>query len=172
MKKCKVCTNIYKPFSTTQCVCSTSCAIKHARLKAQKQADDEFKVRKREFKANDIKLRKRTAQNAFNAYIRKRDESQVCISCQRRHTGQYHCGHFKTTAARPDLRFNEDNCHKQCAPCNSHLSGNIENYRPNLIERIGRKRFDALEFEAKVKYTCAEYKEIELKYKKKLKDLL
>lgn len=135
----------------------------------KKQKDKLHKERKDNLKANDKSLRTKEAQKAFNAYIRKRDEIEPCISCQRHHTGQYHAGHFKTTAARPDLRFNEDNCHKQCAPCNNHLSGNIGEYIVHLILKIGQQRFDALTPVKQVKYTCEELKEIELKYKNKLR---
>ena len=41
--------------------------------------------------------------------------------------------------------MHEDNCHKQCAPCNTHLSGNLVLYRVNLIQRIGLARVEALE---------------------------
>lgn len=84
------------------------------------------------------------AQQAFNEFIRYRDRGEACISCGRHHEGQYHAGHFRTTGANPELRFNEDNCHRQCAPCNNHLSGNLIAYRPALIAKIGQARFDAL----------------------------
>jgi hypothetical protein len=51
--------------------------------------------------------------------------------------------------ARPDLRFDLDNIHKQCAPCNEHLSGNIANYRIELVKRIGQAGVDRLEGPAK-----------------------
>lgn len=168
-KKCVICKKEFKPFQTTQRACGITCALVHAKQKHAKKADKKHKELKRTFRANDVKLRKKVAQAAFNAYIRNRDDKEPCISCQKHHKGQYHCGHYKTTAARPDLRFNEDNCHKQCSACNNYLSGNIENYRPNLIDKIGQARFDALELEKSVKYTCADYKEIELQYKEKLK---
>jgi len=124
---------------------------------------------KREFKANDVKLRKKMAQAAFNKYVRCRDEKLPCISCGRFHKGQYHAGHYKTTGAHSELRFNEDNCHKQCSPCNLHLSGNIEHYRPNLIEKIGESRFIRLESaHTPIKFTCLQLKAIENYYKKKL----
>jgi hypothetical protein len=61
------------------------------------------------------------AQHAFNEFIRYRDRDFPCISCGRHHDGQYHAGHFRTTGASPELRFDEDNCHKQCSACNNHL---------------------------------------------------
>ena len=143
-----------------------------AEKQVQKAINKQHSKRKREFKDNDVKLRKKTAQTAFNKYIRLRDEKEPCISCQRHHSGQYHAGHYKTTGAHSELRFNEDNCHKQCSVCNNHLSGNIEHYRPNLIEKIGRKAFDILEGPHSIKkYSPADYKEIELHYKEKLLSL-
>ena len=128
---------------------------------------------KKQFQANDIKLRKKMAQTAFNAFIRKRDEKESCISCDKPKdwSGQWHSGHYKTTKARPDLRFNEDNCHKQCSVCNNFLSANIEVYMPSLISKIGKDRFNALTLERQVKYNCEQLKAIELKYKTKLKEL-
>jgi hypothetical protein len=172
MKKCRICKKEFSPFLSTAVVCSPRCALDYTRKKASAAADKAFNIKKRKFNANDVKKRKKVAQAAFNAYIRKRDEKLPCISCNRHHSGQYHAGHFKTTAARPDLKFNEDNCHKQCSACNNHLSGNIENYRPNLIEKIGRKRFDLLELDQVVRYLASDYKVIELKYKEMLKDML
>jgi len=173
LKKCKICKNEFSPFQTTQRVCGVSCSLVHAREKENKKNTAKHQELKREFKLNDIKLRKKTAQAAFNKFIRLRDKSLPCISCQRHHSGQYHAGHFKTTGAHSELRFNEDNCHKQCSVCNNHLSGNIENYRPNLIKKIGRKAFDILEGPHSIKkYSPADYKEIELHYKAKLKALI
>ena len=139
--------------------------------KVKKLEKKEDNLRKKLFKASDIKLRKKAAQTAFNKFIRLRDEKESCISCQNHHKGQYHAGHYKTTAARSDLRFNEDNCHKQCSACNNHLSGNIEHYRPNLIKKIGIKRVEALEVQEIIKWDCEMYSEIEAKYKAKLKEL-
>ena len=77
------------------------------------------------------------AQAAINKYVRIRDLKYPCISCGRHHQGQYHAGHYKTTGAYPELRFNLRNIHKQCSVCNNHLSGNIMNYRINLVNKKG-----------------------------------
>jgi hypothetical protein len=77
------------------------------------------------------------AQTEFNKFIRLRDADQPCISCGRHHTGQYHAGHFLSVGARPELRFTESNVHKQCAPCNTHLSGNAVLFRRGLIAKLG-----------------------------------
>lgn len=163
--------------------CKDTCAIRFAQdkreadrlrkiRKLEKETKQKHAAKKREFKLNDRTLRDREAQKAFNAFIRARDAHLPCISCGRHHEGQYHAGHYKTRGAHPELRFEELNCHKQCAPCNNHLSGNIANYRPNLLLKIGQEKLDWLEgpHEPK-KYTCEELKEIEDLYKKKLKEL-
>jgi hypothetical protein len=87
----------------------------------------------------------REAQQAVNAYVRARDADLPCISCGRWHDGQWHAGHYLSTGARPNLRFDEQNIHKQCQPCNTHLSGNLVNYRRRLIEKIGIDAVEGLE---------------------------
>ena len=146
--------------------------VKRAIKKKEKEVKKVHAKEKREFKLNDVKIRKKAAQQAFNKFIRLRDDKLPCISCGRFHKGQYHAGHYKTTGAHSELRFDENNCHKQCAPCNNHLSGNIENYRPNLIDKIGREAFDVLNgLHTLIKYVASDYKEIELHYKAKIKAL-
>ena len=77
-----------------------------------------------------------------------------------------------SVGGNPELRFEELNCHKQCAPCNNHLSGNVGEYRINLINKIGLEQVEWLEGPHELqKLTCEDLKAIELKYKKKLKAL-
>ena len=85
------------------------------------------------------------AQTAFNAFVRERDADQPCISCGRWHTGQYHAGHYLSVGARPELRFTETNVHKQCAPCNTHLSGNAVLFRRGLVAKLGMELVEWLE---------------------------
>ncbi|WP_272668177.1 recombination protein NinG [Providencia sp. PROV117] len=144
--------------------------LKKERQQKEKESRDKLKIRKLAVKP--LKYFTQQAQNAFNAYIRYRDRNEPCISCERFHEGQYHAGHYRTTGANPELRFNEDNCHKQCAPCNNHLSGNIEKYTPNLIAKIGQERFDILMgFHELPKWKREDYERIRDHYRKKLKEL-
>jgi len=137
----------------------------------QKKADQALKAKKLEVKPRSYWIKR--AQAAFNAYIRQRDSDQPCISCQRHHAGQYHAGHYRTVGACPELRFDEDNCHKQCAPCNNHLSGNLVKYRVNLILKVGIKRVEWLEGNHDAKhYSIDDIKQIEKTYKEKLKQLI
>ena len=118
----------------------------------------------------------RDAQRAFNAYIRARDVDLPCISCgdftPMTRGGDYDCGHYRSVGANPELRFEELNAHKQCKRCNSHLSGNIVNYRIGLLMRIGEEKVAWLEgpHEPK-KYTIEDLKAVIATYRAKLKAL-
>ncbi len=169
-KTCKICKKQYQPLRALQSVCSFECSYTHARtirVKAERKETKELKV-KLKTKAEWLK----EAQAIFNQYIRLRDKDAPCISCQRFHTGQYHAGHYKTTGSHPELRFNEFNVHKQCAPCNNHLSGNIINYRLNLVKKIGLDEVEWLESNHTAnKYTIDDIKALKVLYKQKIKAL-
>jgi hypothetical protein len=112
------------------------------------------------------------AQASFNAWIRARDADKPCISCGRMHDGQWHAGHYLSTGARPELRFEPYNCHKQCAPCNTHLHGNLVLYRTALIERIGLIRVKRLEGpHPPAKLTIEDLRAIRDEYRRKLKEM-
>ena len=159
--------------------CAISCAIEYgiakadkARAKAKKAKDKEHNKRKRSLKDNDRSFQLKKTQQLFNKYIRLRDNDSPCISCGKHHMGQYHAGHYRSVGSAPELRFDSANCWKQCAPCNNHLSGNLVNYRINLIARHGVEIVDYLEGPHKPKrYTIAELKELQVKYSQKIKEL-
>lgn len=187
-RKCTVCREWFHPVRAEQYVCSYECACVHGKAandaaKAEKQRKEK-KRRLEEEKADRQRQAERRmavkplsyfikqAQHAFNEFIRYRDRDLPCISCGRHHDGQYHAGHFRTTGASPELRFDEDNCHKQCSACNNHLSGNLTAYRPALIAKIGQARFDALMgSHALPKWTRDDYIRIRDEYREKLRDL-
>lgn len=156
-----------------QKACSPKCALMLVEDKKAKDHRKEIREKKKKLKTRAQHLRE--AQIAFNDFIRERDKDQPCISCGRFHKGQWHAGHFYSVGAHPDLRFNEDNVHRQCQPCNTHLSGNIHNYRKNLPDRIGQKAFDVLDrvdsnFKP-LKLTIEQIQGIKAEYRKKLRDL-
>lgn len=173
-RKCAVCREEYTPrrigLKITKVCLNAACVLDWAqgvRAKDLKRQEREQAMinaqKKRDFLANDIRHQKEKAQKAFNKYIRLRDAELECISCDKPAVwgGQWHAGHFKTVGARPDLRFNEDNVHKQCSVCNNHLSGNLNNYRDGLIAKIGIERVLALDVVGEpVKYTAQHYASI------------
>lgn len=140
------------------------------RLREAQRAREEHKKAKERVKTRGEWLRE--AQAEFNKYIRLRDHGEPCISCQRHHQGQYHAGHYRTVGSSPELRFEELNVMKQCQPCNNHLSGNLVEYRKNLIKKIGLDKVEWLEGPHDPKhYTIDDIKEIKDKYKKLARDL-
>ena len=78
----------------------------------------------------------------------------------------------RSVGACPELRFCELNVHKQCSACNNHKSGNIVEYRINLVKKIGVEQVEWLEgsHEPK-KYTIEQIKSIQTEYKNKLREL-
>lgn len=162
-KTCKACGDKFAPDRPLQVVCSVPCAWAYT---AKENAKTDRRLT-REAKAK-LKTRRdwlREAQVAFNRYIRTRDMGRPCISCGRHHTGQIHAGHYLSTGARPELRFDERNVHAQCAPCNNHLSGNIVLYRKGLIAKIGLEAVNALEGPHEPKhYTVDDLKQIKAHY--------
>ncbi|MCV4287889.1 recombination protein NinG [Pseudomonas capsici] len=176
-KKCAHCGEAFQPTKMGQKACGPACALAMAPVnqeRARKALDEverkEIKVRKEALKSRSDHLK--DAQRAFNAYIRARDEDQPCISCGRHHQGKYDAGHYRTTAANPELRFEPLNCHKQCVPCNQHKSGDILNYRLGLLVRIGQEKVDWLEGPHEPKrYTIEDLKAIKAECRAKIKEL-
>ena len=115
----------------------------------------------------------RETERSVNAYVRTRDKGMPCISCGRFHDGQWHAGHYRSKGSAPHLRFDaERNIFRQCAPCNTYLSGNLINYRRGLIARIGIADVELLEADSTPrKYTIDELKAIKAKYTAMTKEL-
>ena len=178
-RRCAVCREVYTPkrigLKITKVCLNAACVLDWAQGIRAKEAEKTARVRKKAFLDDDKSFQRAKAQKAFNEFIRLRDAALGCISCEKpaNWQGQWHAGHYKTTGARPDLRFNEDNCHKQCSVCNNHLSGNLGNYRASLYQKIGMERFADLEFDPVElkKITAADYKNIHTTYSAKVKEL-
>ena len=164
---CTQCPRTFVRRNSMQRVCSPRCAAKSVR-EQRKAEKAEFKRRKEAAKPRAQWLKE--AQAAFNAWVRTRDAHLPCVSCGRHHGGQYHSGHYLSTGARPELRFEPANCHKQCQPCNTHLHGNLVLYRTELIRRIGLAEVERLEgpHPAK-KHTADDLRAIRDDYRARLK---
>ena len=173
-KKCKArsCGKWFQPVRPLQVVCDNyQCALEHGREKAAKKREREHRERKKDLKPISHWLKE--TQEVFNKYIRLRDRHEPCISCRRLDSPEWCAGHFRTRGAASHLRFNEDNVHKQCNNhCNHQLSGNIAQYRPNLIAKIGLERVEALENDNSTKtWTREELEEIRKVYRAKIRDI-
>lgn len=182
-KTCKACGEKFTPsFNSTQVVCSIKCAQAHAPANQEKarkaiaqRERREIKVRKEKLKSRGDYLRE--AQQAFNAFIRMRDQlaGYVCISSGRPldwNGNAVDAGHYRSVGAAPHLRFDERNVHAQSKQDNRYLSGNATDYRIGLIRRIGLAEVEALERDQSVrKYTIDDLKDIAAQYRAKLKAL-
>jgi len=178
-KKCRVaeCRATFVPAQPFQTWCSPDCAVVIIRQRQEKQRKSFAQRERRDIKVRKDKLKNRSdhakdTQQAFNEWIRLRDAALPCVSCGRHHDGQYHAGHYRTVAASPELRFEPINVHKQCAPCNNHKSGDIVNYRIELVKRIGAEAVEWLEgpHEPK-KYTVEQLKAMTAEYRAKTREL-
>ena len=181
-KKCRVaeCRASFVPQRLGQAVCSPACAVADAatnRINQEKARKSLAQVERREIKVRKEKLKSRAdhlkdTQKAFNAWVRARDAELPCVSCGSHHKGKYDAGHYRTVGGNPALRFEPLNCHRQCSQCNTQLSGNIVNYRIQLVKRIGAEAVEWLEgpHEPK-KYTIEELKAMTAEYRAKTREL-
>jgi hypothetical protein len=185
-KTCKVCTVDYQPANTMQKVCSMVCAIDFAKQKTikekTKQFNKETRQRKQQLKSRNDWIKE--TQQVFNKYIRLRDKYLPCISCGRAEVeytrgGQWDCGHYLSRGARPELRFEELNAHKQCKSCNGGSGKYAKkghtvaaSYRASLINKIGLDKVEWLEGPHEMpKLTIDDLKAIKEKYRLKVKQL-
>ena len=157
-KTCRHCKSKFFPRTTTQVVCSTSCAIQYSKHQSAKQAErqaiaDRKAHRERKAALKGIPEWSREAQVAFNRYVRWRDFGKECASCGciLSWSGNYLTGsavdasHYRSRGAASQHRFNVFNVHAACTRCNRQLSGNAVEFRIRLVQRIGLERVERLE---------------------------
>lgn len=172
-KTCKnpACSAKFIPQRLGQAVCSPKCGLAIADQYAPKARKAIDQVERKAIRVAKERVKPRAdylkeAQQAFNAYIRERDALLPCVSCGRHHEGQWHAGHYRTVGANPELRFEPMNVWKQCAPCNNHKSGDIVNYRIELVRRIGPEKVEWLEGPHEPKrYTIEQLQAIKAEYR-------
>lgn len=172
-KKCKSCGKLFTPDRPFQTTCNYNCALDYARLKAKKKLTKDKNKAVKQLKDNDVSVLKRLAQTVVNKYIRERDNLLPCVSCGFNGSSrQWHAGHYMPMGSNGSIRYHEDNIHKQCSICNNHLSGNLANYRLELINRIGLQKVEWLESQKEPKkWSIEELKDIIQIYRQKLKEM-
>ena len=84
----------------------------------------------------------------FSLYIRLRDAMDGgrtrCISCGKVFPFEkMQAGHY-ISRANMSTRYDIANVNSQCWHCNCYLNGNLEEYKKNLIKKIGQDNFDEL----------------------------
>jgi hypothetical protein len=183
-KKCKnpACGISFPPQRLGQAVCSPKCGLAIKDVNQAKARKSLAQVERREIKVRKEKLKSRgehmrEAQQAFNEYVRTRDQAagHLCISSGKPldwSGNAVDAGHYRSVGSAPHLRFDERNCHAQSKQDNRFLSGNAVDYRIGLIARIGQEAVDALEADQSTrKYTVEEIKAIKAEYRAKTKEL-
>lgn len=176
-KRCVICKESYEPRATFQKTCSPKCALEYVEKRKAQRAEraareDRKKTREQIKNAKPLSYWAGIAQQAVNDYVRYRDRKDGCISCEKKVGNVWHAGHFFTTKARPELRFELLNIHKQCYSCNLAKSGNLNEYRPRLIQKIGQEAFDWLSGPHEIKHLKrSDYEAITAHYRAKLKEM-
>ena len=131
--------------------CKIDCLLDYANNSTDKLLKTARKLTKKQDNLRKKKAKPKSKwlselQTLVNKYVRLRDIKDGCISCDKPASwaGQWHASHYYSRGHSSSLRFNLNNIHKSCSVCNSHLSGNIEQYRPRIIEKIGKDKLDNL----------------------------
>ena len=176
-KKCKSCRAEFIPSRPLQSACGVPCAIALTNAGKEKARKDREAKERAEHRIAKEKIKTKgdyakEAQQAFNEFIRLRDDDLPCVSCGRHHEGKYDAGHYRTVGGNPALRYEPLNCAKQCVPCNRHKSGDVINFRLELVRRIGQEKVDWLEGPHEPKrYTIEDLKAIKAHYRAKVREL-
>ena len=86
-------------------------------------------------------------QDLVNQWVvHVRDKDQPCCTCGTTNPLiKYDCGHFLSRGARPDLRFELTNMHRQCSTvCNVYGSGKRAEYTEFIRNKYGQEHLDWL----------------------------
>tara|TARA_R110000744_G_scaffold341421_1_gene446667 strand:+ start:57 stop:677 length:621 start_codon:yes stop_codon:yes gene_type:complete len=156
-RKCYQCKEEIPVGSEVTSQLKSFCSVKHlidwakseqGKKKIKKAYRKETKERKDKLKTRSEYMKE--AQAAFNAYIRLRDSGKPCVSCgasqgDMKYGGNFDAGHYRSVGSASHCRFHLLNCHAQCKKCNNFLSGNVVEYRKELILRIGQTKTEKLE---------------------------
>lgn len=180
-RKCKFCLEYKEAEKGVKVPAGFFCSIGHAisfahdKQAKQKQRqiakDKQSQIKKEKAVKTDLRARKeklksatdwnKEAQTAINKYVRIRDLNKPCVSCgcslSVSYGGTTDCGHYRSRGSASHLRFNLFNMASQCSRCNRYLSGNIVEYRKELINRIGIERVELLENDNKPRKFDTEY---------------
>jgi hypothetical protein len=119
------------------------------RLKAKREQQATTKAARVKHRADKERVKPLSkllseTQAVINRYVRLRDAKLGCVSCDKPASwdGQWHASHFHARGRSSKLRFNLWNINKSCSVCNAHLSGNLREYEPEMIKRIGMDKFN------------------------------
>ena len=181
MPRCKSCNNKFEQYQFLNKFCKgLDCQTAKAMFLLDKKKQQNKKDWSKEKKERKEALKTREdyyqeTLKVFNEYIRKRDFNKPCISCDAPPlTYRISSGHFHPQGTYRNIALNEDNSHGQCwFNCNKNRHGNLSEYRPRLIKRIGQERVDNIDMlrNGTLKLSIPELIILKEDYKKKIKSL-
>ena len=153
LKLCKICKAQYTPVKPLQVVCSPICSIEYSKIHLPKVKMTEANNKRKENKAKlkdleNLSYWKKILQAQVNSIVRLIDKDCPCISSGRAYRTDDQAGHFYSVGSTPALRFNLLNLWSQSIRDNMHNSGNLLNYREQLV------KFDIIDLieEQRLKY--------------------
>ena len=181
MPRCKHCNEKFEQYQFNNKFCKElDCQVQKGLFLVDKQQKQKLKeinkdVRERKQKLKTKQNYEKELEVIFKRFFRMRDLELPCISCNKP-AGQYKltAGHFHPAGTYKNIRFNEDNVHGQCwFNCNKNKHGNLSEYRPALIKRIGQDRVDEIDRLRNIpaKYTIPELIIMKENYKEKIRNL-
>ena len=153
-KECPTCLHMFKVQKLGQKTCwSVGCVSAYIVKKDREKKEKTNRKDLRELNRKNKKWQHKNTTPVFNRmrmlqefeWFKVRGIAPHCISCGNSKTTDFCCGHFKTVAARGDLRYDPINTYLQCNfHCNSSKSGNVGEYRKGLLRRFGLKQAKAI----------------------------
>ena len=169
--KCAACRAEFFRLRPKQKACKPECAQQLAQAQRLKDERRQDKAKLADLKPLSHWLD--LTQKTVNAYVRTRDAHLPCVSCGTMNASGWDAGHFFSRGARPNLRFEPLNIHKQCQKCNRFASADVQAaYRQEIERRIGSDMLQQLggDHEPR-KSTRAQLEEIRAHYRAKLREL-
>lgn len=134
---CKQCKTKFIPkyFNQKYCLINDECIKAHVESAKKVQ----IKVKKKENQVKKLELKPKSywlaiLQKEINQIVRLIDKDCPCISSGRPYRSDDQCGHFYSVGSTPALRFNLLNLWSQSIKDNMHNSGNLLNYREQLVK--------------------------------------
>lgn len=120
LKKCKCCKAEFKPFKSTEKVCSLHCSLSLAKVVT---AQKETKRQAVEHKLLKVKITdwRKLLQSKLQEIARLIDYGQPCLATQRE-AKQYHGGHVFSRGSHSNMALNLHNIHRQGAQSNHFQS--------------------------------------------------
>lgn len=151
-KKCRNpdCRQWFTPYNSTQKACGPKCAIVVGKADRRQKMREKASQKREQVKTKGELARE--TQKAFNWLVREYRKGDPCISCGKELASRegyaasaVQAGHYRSTKAVPELRFEPLNVRIQCSQCNADESGNIIEYRKALVQHYGEELVEWLE---------------------------